>query len=103
MDMSDSLPSDPESHSELNREYPESDRLILEFERSWWMNPGIKSAQIRARFGMSPPRYYRRLTEIMDNPTAQKYDPMTVKRLLRARLRRRTARFEVNRAHPSAP
>lgn len=82
-------------------EYPEADRLILDFERSWWMFPGPKSAQIRARLGMSAPHYYRRLGEIISDPESQRYDPMTVKRVIRSRRQRRTARYEVKSAHPS--
>ncbi len=82
-------------------EYPEADRLILDFERSWWMFPGPKSLQIRARLGMSSPRYYRRLGEIISDPESQRYDPMTVKRVIRSRRQRRTARYEVKSAHPS--
>lgn len=103
MDVSNSLPYDLEINSVAAEECLAADRLVLDFERSWWMHPGTKSAQIRARLGMSAPRYYRKLNEVIDNPVAHQYDPMTVKRLLRARLRRRAARFEVKRAHPSSP
>ncbi len=82
-------------------EYPEADRLILDFERSWWMFPGPKSVQIRARLGMSSPRYYRRLGEIISDPESQRYDPMTVKRVIRSRRQRRAARYVVKSVHPS--
>ena len=76
------------------------DRAILDFERSWWRLPGTKETQIRARLDMSTTRYYRRLAELVDLPTALDYDPLTVKRLRRDRDDRRRARFEGRRADP---
>jgi len=43
----------------------ERDRAILDFERTWWTEPGPKDAAIRARFGVSPTRYYRLLNEVL--------------------------------------
>ena len=76
------------------------DRAILDFERSWWRLPGRKEAAIRARLGMSTTRYYRRLSELIDEPAASLYDPLTVKRLRRDRDERRRARYEGSRADP---
>ena len=42
----------------------ERDRAILDFERTWWTEPGPKDAAIRTRFGVSPTRYYRLLNEV---------------------------------------
>jgi hypothetical protein len=49
---------------------------------------------------MSTTRYYRRLAELVDDPGALDYDPLTVKRLRRDRDDRRRARFEGRRADP---
>ncbi len=76
------------------------DRAILDFERGWWRLPGPKVTAIRARLGMSPTRYYRRLGELIEEPAAFAYDPLTVKRLRRLRSHRRRARFEGRRADP---
>jgi hypothetical protein len=76
------------------------DRAILDFERSWWRLPGRKEAAIRTRLQMSTTRYYRRLGELIDQPAAFLYDPLTVKRLRRDRDERRRARYEGNRADP---
>ena len=76
------------------------DRAILDFERSWWRLPGTKETQIRARLDMSTTRYYRRLAELVDHPSALVHDPLTVKRLRRYRDDRRRARFEGRRADP---
>jgi hypothetical protein len=70
------------------------DREILDFERSWWTEPGPKDTAIRARFELSGTRYYQHLTELQDDPDALAYDPLLVRRLRRARDRRRRARVE---------
>jgi len=70
------------------------DRAILDFERSWWVEPGPKDAAIRERFELSGTRYYQLLTELIDDPEALDYDPLLVRRLRRVRERRRRARVE---------
>ncbi|MFP5325986.1 MAG: DUF3263 domain-containing protein [Acidimicrobiia bacterium] len=70
------------------------DRAILDFERSWWTQPGTKDAAIRARFELSPTRYYQVLNELLDSADALAYDPLVVRRLRRHRDRRRRARYE---------
>lgn len=70
------------------------DRAILDFEREWWTLDGSKEAAIRARFALSPARYYQLLAALIDTPDAMAYDPLLVRRLRRTRERRRRARFE---------
>lgn len=70
------------------------DRAILDFERSWWLEPGPKELAIRARFDLSPTRYYQILHELLESPEAIAYDPLVVRRLRRLRDRRRRARYE---------
>ena len=70
------------------------DRAILDFERSWWTEPGPKESAIRARFELSPTRYYKLLSEMLDDPAAVDYDPLVVRRLRRVRDVRRRARYE---------
>lgn len=72
----------------------ERERGILDFERSWWTEPGPKDAAIRARFNLSPTRYYQLLGELLESRDAMAYDPLVVRRLRRVRDRRRRARFE---------
>lgn len=72
----------------------ERDRAILDFERSWWLEPGPKELSIRSRFDLSPTRYYQVLNELLESPDAIAYDPLVVRRLRRMRDRRRRARFE---------
>ncbi len=76
------------------------DRAILDLERTWWREPGSKEQKVRTRLGISPTRYYRRLGELLAEPAAFEYDPLTVKRLLRHRDQRRRARIEGRRADP---
>lgn len=72
----------------------ERDRAIIDFERSWWSEPGRKELAIRERFDLSTTRYYGILNELLDAPDALEYDPLVVRRLRRVRDRRRRARFE---------
>lgn len=81
----------------------ERDRAILDFERSWWAEPGPKSQTIRARFGLSSARYYQVLSRIVDSEEALVRDPLVVRRLRRSRDERRRRRYEGRsaRGHPS--
>ena len=63
----------------------ERDRAILDFERSWWSEPGRKELAIRERFDLSTTRYYGILNELLDAPEALEYDPLVVRRLRRVR------------------
>ena len=72
----------------------ERERSILEFERSWWAEPGPKELAIRERFDLSATRYYQLLGELVDSDDALEYDPLVIRRLRRMRDRRRRARFE---------
>jgi hypothetical protein len=70
------------------------DRAILDFERSWWQEPGAKTAAIRERLQLSPARYYALLAALVSSPDADIYDPLLVRRLRRLQARRRRARIE---------
>lgn len=68
-------------------------RAMLDFERQWWSTTGGKEAAIAARFGLTPVRYYRLLSQTLALPAALAYDPVTVNRLRRfSRPRRPAAR-----------
>jgi hypothetical protein len=66
---------------------------ILDFERDWWKGSLRKERAVRARFGVSPARYYQLLNRLIDRPEALEYDPMLVQRLRRLREGRRRKRF----------
>jgi len=66
---------------------------ILDFERDWWKVAVPKERAVRARFGLSPARYYQLLNRLIDRPEALEYDPMLVQRLRRLREVRRSKRF----------
>ncbi|HEX8770668.1 MAG TPA: DUF3263 domain-containing protein [Acidimicrobiales bacterium] len=70
------------------------DRAILDFERSWWMQPGPKESAIRARLNLSPTRYYELLRGLVTSPDAVAHDPLVIRRLQRSSTRRRRARLE---------
>jgi hypothetical protein len=70
------------------------DRAILDFERSWWSEPGSKAAAIRRRLRLSPARYYELLRLLLSSSEAASYDPLLIRRLRRHQARRRRARIE---------
>lgn len=72
----------------------ERERAILDFEGSWWTQPGSKEAAIKARLGMSASRYRQILASLIDSTDAEDAAPLIVRRLRRERDRRRRARFE---------
>ncbi len=72
----------------------ERDRAILDFERSWWSEPGPKDTAILERFELSATRYYQILGELLDHPEALDHDPLLVRRLQRMRDRRRRERVQ---------
>ena len=72
----------------------ERDRAILDYERTWWTEPGPKELVIRTRFHLSPTRYYRVLSELLESAEAAEYDPLVIRRLRRLRDRRRRVRYE---------
>jgi hypothetical protein len=76
------------------------DRAIIDFERSWWTEPGPKEAAIRVRFDLSATRYYQILNDLLESPDALEYDPLVVRRLRRMRDRRRRARYEGRASEP---
>jgi hypothetical protein len=72
----------------------ERDKAILDFERSWWAEPGPKELAVRQRFDLSATRYYQVLGALIESQDAADYDPLVVRRLRRLRDRRRRARYE---------
>ena len=68
-------------------------KAVLDFEREWWQLPGPKERDIKERLALSTSRYYRVLGELIDSAEAMAYDPLVVRRLIRARDTRRRARF----------
>lgn len=71
----------------------ERERAILEFEGSWWTQPGSKEAAIKARLGISASRYREILSGLIDSADAEMEAPLVVRRLRRDRDRRRRARY----------
>ncbi len=65
---------------------------MLELERSWFTYAATKDEAIAERFGITTTAYYRALNALIDRPDAVAADPMTVRRLVRMRDRRRAER-----------
>ena len=59
----------------------DTERCILEIERTHWKYPAVKEDFIRTRFGWSAARHYSRLNELLRRPEAMAYDAQTVRRL----------------------
>ncbi|MDW3220687.1 MAG: DUF3263 domain-containing protein [Acidimicrobiales bacterium] len=72
----------------------EAEQAILDFERSWWTEPGPKDEAIHEQLEISATRYYELLNELIDRPEAESHDPLVVRRLRRMRDRRRRSRAE---------
>jgi hypothetical protein len=84
-------------------ELSEGGRAILEFERTWWQQPGAKEVAIRERFHFSGTKYYRLLNELIDDPVALDHDPLTIRRLRRRREQLRRSRLHGHPAgHPGS-
>lgn len=70
----------------------ERDKETLNLESGWWRYPAQKDAAIRERFDETPTAYYARLRELLRNPEAAQWAPLTVHRLLRLETARREQR-----------
>jgi hypothetical protein len=64
------------------------DKMVLDFERSWWMLPGPKDRAIREYLGIGAGVYYKTLRRLVDDPEAVDYDPLTIRRLRRLQAER---------------
>jgi hypothetical protein len=84
-------------------ELTQRDRDILDFERSWWHEPGAKDAMVQERFELSLERYQQILAELLDSPEAYEHDPLGVRRLRRMRDARRRARHDGAQPRASEP
>ena len=74
------------------RELTETERQMLELERSWWKYAGAKETAVREQFDMSATRYYQVLNALIDRPEALEHDPLLVRRLRRLRATRQRQR-----------
>ena len=70
------------------------EQAVLDFERSWWTEDGVKEVLIEERLEITSSRYYQVLNELLDRPDALDHDPMVVRRLRRLRDRKRRARLD---------
>jgi len=70
------------------------ERAVLDFERSWWTEDGVKEVLISERLGVDAGRYYQLLNGLLDRDDALEHDPLGVRRLRRLRDRKRRARLD---------
>lgn len=91
--MSDALPISVEATPASRAAgLSELEAGVLDFEDSWWAADGTKDAEIHARFGITPPRYYQVLNALLDRPEALAHAPLLVRRLSRLRATRQQNR-----------
>lgn len=74
------------------------ERRVLDFERTWWREPGTKQDAIRRDLGVSSSAYYAMLGALVTRDDALAYDPLLIRRLRRRRSARRREAFEPRRA-----
>ena len=87
-----SMPLNDASSSGLS----ELELKMLEFERTWWRHAGAKESSIKELFNLTPPAYYQMLNNLIDREAALMAEPLLVKRLLRVRQQRTSARSSSN-------
>ena len=73
------------------------DCALLDFERIAFTLDGSKEANIRLVLAMSPTKYYRSVSALIDTREAFMYDPLTTMRLRKSRDERRRTRLEGHR------
>jgi hypothetical protein len=90
----DVLPTDQSEPVDGSEQKNLGDRVqrILDFERQWSCHVPAKEEAINDEFGFSAARYYQVLGAVIDTSAALTYDPLLVKRLLRMRDARASAR-----------
>jgi len=57
------------------------ERAVLDFEGSWWLEPGPKDQAIEFGLGLTAADYYETLLALISRPEAMEHDPLTVKRV----------------------
>lgn len=73
----------------------DSDKALLDFAARWYRYPGAQAEAMKSELGLSETTYWRKVNDLIDNPEALAYAPVTVGRLRRlraGRLRARSAR-----------
>ncbi len=92
----------PTGRDLTGRDLTERDRTILDIEARWWTGGGSRAALVREHLGLSMTRYHEILDLLVDDPAAEAYDPLLVRRLRRHRDRRRRARRNPTLAETSS-
>lgn len=67
----------------------DQDRAVLDFEARGWIREGVKLGAMGLELDLRPTAYYMRLNRLLDDPAAEEYAPILVRRLRRVRDRAR--------------
>lgn len=70
----------------------EQEAAILDFEQDWRPARGSRDQEVRERFGISTPRYFQLLNQLLDRPEALERNPLLVRRLRRLHEQRQESR-----------
>lgn len=70
----------------------EDQKAIIDFAARWWKYAGAQEQAIRDDFEISGTRFWQLLNELLDEPAALAYDPVTINRYRRMRDQRARAR-----------
>lgn len=73
-------------------ELTDTHRRIIDFERAWYRYLGAKAQAVRTTFGHNLVRHAQIVNWLLDQPEAEAYDPITVRRLRRLREQHEGAR-----------
>ncbi len=65
---------------------------LIEYEGSWWQEPGSRADVIARRFGLTIDGYRDLVDELIDTEAALTHDPLVVRRLRRQRDNKRIQR-----------
>jgi len=57
------------------------ERAVLDFEGSWWLEPGPKDQAIEFSLGLTAADYYDALLTLIERPEAMQHAPLTVRRV----------------------
>ena len=65
---------------------------LIEYEGSWWKEPGNRADVVAKRFGLTLDEYRDVIDVLIDTEAALTHDPLVVRRLRRQRDNKRTQR-----------
>ena len=64
---------------------PDEHKRIIDFAKKTYNHPGKQQEDMMSEFGYYGTTFFRKLNQIIDDPKAAEYDPVTVNRYRRMR------------------